>query len=71
MLCMARFLTLRLSICECVRYQNISKNIEPSNFMLFGGSLPSDSGRKPIDFEKIALGIRVYVWGVWGGGGRA
>ena len=56
MLCMVGFLTLCLSclfvsVCVCVRYQNISKNIESINFN-FGGSLPSDPGRNPFNFEK-------------------
>ena len=55
-----------LSVCVCVRYQNISKNIEPINF-IFGGSLPCDPGRKPFDFEKNPPGVRV-CGGVGGGG---
>ncbi len=61
---MAGFLTLRLSVCVCVRYQNISKTIKPINF-IFGGGLPSDLGRKPFDFEQNHPGVRVGL----GGGG--
>ena len=62
MLCMAGFLTLRLSVRVCVRFQNIQKNVEPINF-IFGGSLPSNPWRKPFDFEKNHRGVRVGVEG--------
>ncbi len=71
MLCMAGFLTLRFSVCVCVHPcvcgQNISKSIEPDNF-IFGGSLPSDPGRKPFNFEKKRQGLG-WAWGVGLGGG--
>ncbi len=35
----------------CVSITKITKKIEPIKF-IFGGSLPSDPGRKPFDFEK-------------------
>ncbi len=49
------------SIHMCVCFQYVSKNIEPINF-IFGGSLPSDPGRRPFDFEK-------SPWGKGGYGG--
>ncbi len=65
MLCMAGFLTFALCVHVCICQQNISKNIEPINFV-FGGSLPSDPGRKPFYFEKIlpwGKGVCVCVGG--------
>ncbi len=50
------------SVCVCVRYQSISRNIKPINF-IFGGSLPSDPGRKPFHFEKNRPRVRVGVGG--------
>ncbi len=49
----------------CVSWQNISKNIEPINF-IFGGSLSSNSGKKPFDFEQNCPG----VMGGWEEGGE-
>ncbi len=48
--CITGFLTLRLcvSVCPLAKYL---KKIEPIYF-IFGGSLPSDTGRKPLEFEK-------------------
>ncbi len=70
MLRMAGFLTLHLSVsvtvymCVCVSVTKISqKNIESIKF-IFGGSLPSDPERKPIDFEKNLPGVRVGVGGL-------
>ena len=69
MLCMAGFLALRLSVsvtCPsvrlCVCEQNISKSIQPINF-IFGASLPYDSGKNRLDFEKKCPGVRVGVGG--------
>ncbi len=55
MLRMAGFLTFTLcvcpSVCLSVCVQDISKSMEPINF-IFGGGLPSDPRRKRLDFEK-------------------
>ena len=53
------FAFVRLSVSKY-----ISKNIEPIDF-IFGGGLPSDTRRKPFDFEKNRPGVRVGL-----GGGR-
>ncbi len=70
MLCMAGFLTLRLSMClsVSVSVNKISyKNIE-SIYFIFGGSLPCHPGRKLFDFAKKKKKKKKGK-GVWGGGG--
>ncbi len=63
---MGRFNTLCLSLClsVCLLAKYV-KNIEPINFV-FGGSLPSNSRKKPFDFEQNCPG----VMGGRGGGGK-
>ncbi len=54
------FVCPSVGVSVCV--QNISKNIESINF-IFGGGLPSDTRRKPFDFEKNRPGVRVGLGG--------
>ncbi len=58
-------LSVCVCLCVCVCGQDISKSIQPINFII-GGSLPCDPGKKPLDFEKNRQGVRV---GLGGGGG--
>ncbi len=44
--CYIAFVCVRVPVCKIS-----PNNIEPINF-IFGGSFPSDPGRKPFDFEK-------------------
>ncbi len=62
MRCMAAFLALHLCVCMSVRVQDNSKNIEPINF-IFGGGLPSDTGRKLFDLKKNRPAVRVGMGG--------
>ncbi len=68
MLCMAELFFYFYFVCLChVSLFKISKEkIESINF-IFGGDLPSDTRKKPFDFEKnrprVRVGLKVVVVG--------
>ncbi len=56
-----KFAFVCLSVCPLSK-QNISKNIEPINF-IYGGGLPSDPGRNQSILKKNCPGVRMGVGG--------